>query len=118
MAAQYAAHPQEQSFKWYCDWHFRHGFLFSTPEFFIMGRGVPKDHPLMLDLGVLFAPDSCDTWYIFSMAGDMIKAWSILPWPLPWIAFERVREGKRELTIVPFEQIKRLTMQTTQEAVL
>jgi hypothetical protein len=119
MAAKYEANPQERSFEFYCDWHFKHGFVFSTPEFFIMGRQINKAwaeewNAIPFD-EITITPD---TWYLHAFSGDMSKAWSILPWELPWIAFERVREGKRELTIVPFEQIKRLTMKTTQEAVL
>ncbi len=68
------------------------GFVFSTPDFFIMGRQQDEK-----------------TWYVHSMAGDMQKAWSILPWHLPFIAFERVRSGKRELTIVPTETLRRLS---------
>jgi hypothetical protein len=115
MAEQYRLHPQERSFEWYCDWHIRHGFLFATPEFFIMGRSccIQTFNPELLEPG---APgDNC--WYIHGFSGDMSKAWSILPWELPWIAFERVREGKREQPcFVEIERLRRLSMSTTMEA--
>lgn len=105
----YEAHPQEDPFEFYVSWHIRHGFVFSTPEFFIMGREVPKmviEATQQVELRTfpraLWSPD---TWYIHAMAGDMKKAWSILPYPLPWIAFERIRGGARELTILPFQKI-------------
>jgi hypothetical protein len=116
---KYLDFPQEMPFEFYLNWHFKNGFVFSTPEFFIMGRALGRkwitDHGITLHQ---LKKPLADTWYIHFFSGDMNKAWSILPWYLPWIAFERVRSGKRELTILPFEQIKRLTMQTTQEAVL
>ena len=109
----YIQHPQEETFEHYVDWHLKNAFLFSTPEFFIMGREVPK---MVIELSgkvelrkfphALWTPD---TWYIHAMAGDMSKAWSILPWPLPWIAFERIRGGARELTILPFQKIYSLS---------
>lgn len=109
----YIQHPQEDTFEFYEDWHKKNGFLFCTPEFFIMGREVPK---MVIELTGkvelrkfphdLWTPD---TWYIHAMAGNMEKAWSILPWPLPWIAFERIRDGARELTIIPFQRIHMLS---------
>jgi hypothetical protein len=113
IAEAYRLHPQEHPFEFYDDWHSMHGFRFATPDFFIMGRstsrfflsrhegtGIPLD---------IMPREFADTWYIHAMAGDMSKAWSILPFPLPWIAFERLREGKLELQIFPIERIHRLT---------
>jgi hypothetical protein len=119
MAAKYADHPQEMVFGYYIDWHFKHGFVFSTPDFFIMGRAAPKGVIEADGVKLTWFPEwwNCDTWYIHAMSGDMSKAWSILPWELPWIAFERVRCGKRELTFIETGRLRRLTMQTTQEAV-
>lgn len=68
------------------------GFLFSTPSFFIMGR--PHERP--------------DTWFIEGMAGDCSKAWSILPWPMGWIAFHRFDDS--ELHLYRSEDIRRLTV--------
>jgi hypothetical protein len=71
------------------------GFLFSTPSFFIMGR--PHERP--------------NTWFIEGMAGDCSKAWSILPWPMGWIAFHRFDS---ELHIHRMEDIRRLTVPTNE----
>ena len=64
------------------------GFLFSTPDFFIMGRE--------LDGG----------WFIEGMAGDTSKAWSILPYELPYVTFERFDNDLRRVAI---GRLKRLT---------
>ena len=103
-------HPQECPFKAYLDWHMKHGFVFSTPEFFAMGRPVMRYRPEaeITEPTFLFNPEDCDTWYIFALAGNMQKAWSIMPWPLEWIAFERLRGGIRELTFARTETLKRL----------
>lgn len=110
MHAWYALHPQQQSFAWYVQWHFVHGFVFATPEFFIMGRHVRKDagEQAVCEPTSLFSKDESDTWYLHAASGDMQKAWSILPWALPWIAFERTRGGKRELQIFATDRLREL----------
>ena len=68
--------------------NYQQGFVFSTPDFFIMGRE--------LDGG----------WFIDSFAGDMDKAWDILPYELPTVAFQRF---DNDLRFVPIERLRRLT---------
>jgi hypothetical protein len=55
-----------------------------------------------------FEPDTCDTWYIHGMGGDMADAWDILPYELPWIAFHRRDEN--ELKFFKHSDIRRLTL--------
>jgi len=64
------------------------GFVFSTPEYFIMGREIDG------------------SWFIEAMAGDMSKAWDILPYPLPTISWRRF---DNELHSYPLSVVKRLT---------
>lgn len=122
MAEKYRLNPQEQSFEWYCDWHARYGFFYATPEFFVMGRPIRmSDGQAGIDAMTKRGLDNeglCDTWYIHAFSGDMAKAWSILPWEMPLIAFERLRSGKRELTFVETERLKRLTSNAAQESIL
>lgn len=68
--------------------NYAHGFVFSTPDYFIMGR------------------EREGGWFIEGMAGDMSKAWSILPYDLPTLAFERFDNCLRSL---PLSVVKRLT---------
>lgn len=111
MAQKYADNPQEHTFDWYCDWHKRHAYLFSTPEYFIMGRPLSKtmievSGPLLIEWGDM---PGANCYYVHAAAGDLSKAWSILPRELPYLAFERLRDGKLELQILPLSRIRRLT---------
>ena len=90
----------------YVSLHLRHGFVFSTPDFFAMGRPVcrqwTKDdvfNPTMA------APRAiADAWFCHAYAGDISKFWGILPWPLGWIGFQRF---DNVLRWVPTEIIRR-----------
>lgn len=88
--------------------HLVTGFVFSTPDFFVMGRPVIRmaPRPLLLDPWRAFPREGCDCWMVWLAAGDLGKAWSILPWPLPWLGFER----GMELRFVPAGAIKRLSL--------
>ena len=93
--AKYEASEHVESWVWWMTYYAHFGYWFNEPDFFICGEYKEIDGK------------RC--WYIFAMAGDMAKAWSVLPYHLPWMAFERIRGGKRELTIVPTDTMKRLT---------
>ena len=71
--------------------NYREGFVFSTPDFFIMGR------------------EREGSWFIEAFAGDMAKAWSILPYELPFISFERFDNSLR---FVSLSVLRRLTLPT------
>lgn len=87
--------------------HFLHGFVHSTPDFFIMGRPVVRAAApaLILNPSHPFARAECDAWMVYLAAGDLGKAWQVLPWPLPWLVFER----NNELRFVSADAIKRLS---------
>ena len=106
---EYRLHPREESFDFYLDWHIENGFVFSTPDFFIMGRGASREAIRRNSDAWTCRREFQDCWYVFAMAGDISKCWDILPYPLGYVAFERLREGKLELTIVPTERIRRLS---------
>lgn len=105
----YAQRPEAQSFDWYLDWHIQHGFVHSTPAYFIMGFAVDsaalKAGALPMD--AYRTPGDC--WYVFAMAGDTKRAWEILPWELPFLAWHRDRDGGKDLHIHPLTQIRRLS---------
>lgn len=93
-------------FSHYVALHLRHGFVFSTPDFFIMGRAVCRSWPddQVTDPTQTAPRIAADAWYIHAMAGDTGKAWSILPWPLGFVGFERFDSVLRW---VPTEVIRR-----------
>jgi hypothetical protein len=68
--------------------NYQDGFVFSTPDYFIMGREVAEG------------------WFIEGMAGDFTRAWSILPYELPKIGFERFDNNLR---FYPIETLRRMT---------
>lgn len=71
--------------------HFKRGWVISSPRFFVMGRPVcywawsadqildPFHNP----------PDEPDCWHVWLAAGDLKEALKFLPFPLPYISFER-----------------------------
>jgi len=88
--------PCARTFEHDRDWHLMHGFVFSTPEFFAMGRPVVQSAPDAVIVGLnRFPATVCDAWHIYLVAGDMSKAWGILPWDLPFVTIERRNVLKR-----------------------
>lgn len=109
--ALYKANPQEMPFWWYVDHHHRHGFVFGRPDFFVMGRPVIKEstRDLITDPCHKFPSSECNCWFVHAMAGNIGKALEIMPWPLGWIGFERLRGGAKDLTFFPSEDLTRLS---------
>lgn len=90
------------------DWeaHLLFGYVFSTPEYFIMGRPVCSKAPdeEICNPMISFDPDHCDMWHIFLMAGDTTAAWSCMPYFLPKISFQGKNNNLRKYS---FSQLKR-----------
>jgi len=91
-----------KSLAWYIDVYCRHGFVFSRPDFFIMGRPVVAflDPEKIMQCDFDFHWHRCDCWQIEAMAGNCAKAFDIMPWPLPWLCFCRWFQDKRGLRFV------------------
>ena len=89
-AAQvYQSEPCARTFAQDLEAHLLHGYVFSAPAFFVMGRAVKKNAPEWL----ILRPDkrilNPDAWLVWLCAGDMGEALKHLPYPLPWIGFQR-----------------------------
>lgn len=80
-----------RSFREDVELHHEHGFVYSTPSFFVMGRPVAigAGEDVILQPYLTFARELCDCWHIYLMAGDTARAWDILPFELPFISFQR-----------------------------
>ena len=104
----YAHEPCARSFEQDLQLHYLHGFVFSTPKYFIMGRPVDKDAApaLIVNPAHTFDIRVCNCWHIYLMAGGHAEAWDIMPWPLGWFSFER----RNELRFYPAERIRRLSV--------
>jgi len=79
--------------------HLHHGYVYSTPEYFLMGRPVCSEAPqeAINDVWCAFTPSSWDTWYVYAFAlreerglcGLVKKLLTHMPFYLPLIAWER-----------------------------
>lgn len=92
--AKYDASDHETPWLAELERYHREGFVFSGPAYFVAG------------IEARFEEKDC--WYIFAAAGDITAMWDHLPYPLGWVAFERIRAGQRELDFYPTERLRRL----------
>lgn len=101
-AAVYGREPCARTFIEDLDAHLVNGYVYSTPDFFAMGRPVCSlwPHKDIINPWITFPRESWDCWFVYLVAGDMLKAWSSFPFPLPKIGFEkrnRIRYYRFEL---------------------
>lgn len=103
----YTTEPCARTFHDDLEAHMLNGFVFSRPDYFIMGRPVVRSAApnLILDPWMRFPSRFCDCWHVYLFAGNIVKAWEILPFPLEWMSFER----KNDLRFYRLEDIRRLT---------
>lgn len=106
-AAVYQSEACARTFREDLEAHLLSGFVFSRPDYFIMGRPVIRtaEAALILDPWHHFPSAECDCWHVWLMAGNTVKAWDIMPWPLEWVSFER----KNELRFYRTADIRRLS---------
>lgn len=82
--------------------HLHHGYVYSTPEYFLMGRPVWSGAPqeAINDVWCAFAPCDWDAWYVYAFAlrddqglcGLVKKLLTHMPFYLPLLAWERSGE--------------------------
>ena len=90
-ASVYAHEPCARTFREDLEAHLLNGWVFSTPEFFVMGRLVHKDaHPLeIVNPWHMFPADQCNAWLVYLAAGDLSKMWPVMPAVKKWVGWER-----------------------------
>lgn len=76
--------------------HLANGYVFCTPNIFVMGKAVALE-------------DGRVAWYITYARGDLRILAAMIPFPLPYIAWRRLRNGRETLRVYPFERVARLT---------
>jgi hypothetical protein len=90
--------------------HLEHGFVFATPEYFVMGRAVPRwaqpEH--ITNPKVWWPREECNCWWLYLVSGDTQKLWDVMPYPLGWVGWERIHGGKSELHFAETERIRRI----------
>jgi hypothetical protein len=105
--ALYRREPCARTFEQDLALHHQFGVVFDQPDYFVMGRPVRKDADpaLIVNPAYVFLHQVCDCWMVYAFAGDLSKAWEVLPFHLKWFAFER----KNELRIYEAADIYRLS---------
>lgn len=108
--AEYERRPRQEPFLYYVRLYHARGFVFSRPDFFVMGRPVPRtaDPARILEDREAFHGEKCDCWYLMAAAGNMARMWQVAPWELPWFCWTRLSDPLSSLVFVEAERLKRL----------
>ena len=106
--AEYDRRPRAEPFLYYLRLYAAKGFVFSRPDFFVMGRPVERaaGRDAIFDDHREFSNPDC--WYVFAAAGNTARMWQVVPWQLPWFAWTRLSDPLSELQIVSTDRLKRL----------
>ena len=88
-AAVYQHEACPRSFQEDLEAHLLNGYVFSTPEFFVMGRVVDSAAAPAEIVNPWVSFRHGDAWLIYLLAGSIGKALERLPYELPRIGWER-----------------------------
>lgn len=71
--------------------HLVNGYVYSTPEAFVMGRPVQLSAPSheILDPEYVFPRETWNCWHVALYAGDMGKLFTFAEFDLPYAAFQK-----------------------------
>lgn len=94
----------ERSFRGDLEQHLLNGYVFSTPEFFLMGRPVDSKASMeeINDPSVVFPRDRQDCWVVYAYAdimGNSVRGLvknvlTMMPYPLPLVCWQRKRHDR------------------------
>lgn len=89
--AVYDSEPCARTFEEDLALHLRFGYVFSTPDAFIMGRAVNRNAPYQDILSPWVAQSSPDAWLVWLASGSGALALFMErePFPMPFIGWER-----------------------------
>lgn len=95
--------------------HTATGYVSITPSYIALARPVRRGATLdeLLDPWKTF-PEP-DAWFVYFVAGSLREALRLLPYPLPWVMFERpscientkLLQDARRLVCVPIATLRR-----------
>lgn len=85
--------------------HYQHGFVFSTPDYFVMGRPVIRSWSAELIRDPFCTVSPGDAWWIHGYWGDLLAAFKALPYELPFIGWEKFDLDCR---FYPIDAVRRL----------
>jgi hypothetical protein len=94
----------ERTFRGDLEQHLLNGYVFSTPEFFLMGRAVDSTAGIeaINDPSIVFPRDRQDCWLVYAYAdimgnsprGLVKNVLTMMPYPLPLVAWQRKRHDR------------------------
>lgn len=94
------------TFKEDLEFYLLNGFVFSRPDFFVMGRPVVSVATPELICGHnRFPSRGCDCWHIHLASGNLPRMWAMLPWDMSMISFER----KNKLRFLKLSTMRRMS---------
>lgn len=88
-AAVYAREPCARPFHEDLTAHFVRGYVISTPDVFVMFRPVRWANGEASIVNPWIPHEDCDAWHIYLFSGNIEALESLLPYPLPWVSYER-----------------------------
>lgn len=111
-AEVYRSEPSSHTFWEVLDFYLAHGWVHSTPDFFVMGRPVSREWPDEVIVDPIHNEEfeltkRHDCWHIALMAGDLVAARNMLPFPLPFVSFERRNELRFYRHDIFFQSLRR-----------
>jgi hypothetical protein len=86
--------------------HLLYGYVFSTPDAFVMGRPVRRDGDVG-DVWRTWPLEECDAWFVWVGVGEVAQLLDFIPFPLPWIGWNRVGRGWTEDHWIPIKMLSR-----------
>lgn len=107
-AEQAAALCRERgaSFREELEAHLLRGWVFSTPEAFLMGRAVARSADVT-DLATIYPAAECNAWFVWLAVGRWPRLLSFMPYALPWIGWHRQGRAWRECHWLPTAELQR-----------
>lgn len=104
VAALYEGTVCARSFREDLEAHLLNGYVFSTPEFFVMGRAVWSGGATeeIRNPWHVFPVERRDAWLIYVFSGNVNTCLQFFPYPLRYVAWER--NGKNGLRFLALEK--------------
>ena len=111
MEAWFASRPSVTSFPDMVAWHLRHGYLFNTRDYFVMGRPIQlqntrEETDIVIDSLFVYEAKNSNCWYFSALSGNLRGVWHLLPYELPWMAYHRMIRGQPRLFVRPLSAFR------------
>jgi hypothetical protein len=85
----YRNEPCARTFARDLELHLKFGYIYSSPDAFVMGRAVNRNGDPSDIVNPEFQFDLVDAWLVYLAVGDIREFFLREPYPLPWVGWER-----------------------------